>query len=234
MIGSPLESRVAFMLGPIPISEQVVVTWALMVLLALGSMLAASALRIKPSRWQAFLEIVLGAIEQEIKAAAHASAKPYMPLIGTLFVFILLANWSSLAPGVEPPTAHIETDAALGLIVFVAIIYFGIRARGPAGYLKSFIEPVWLMAPMNILETFTRTFSMIVRLFGNVMSGVFIIGIVLSLAGLLVPIPLMALELLTGAVQAYIFTVLAMAFIAGAVNEGHNPSGSKDNAHGTH
>jgi F-type H+-transporting ATPase subunit a len=150
----------------------------------------------------------------------RVAPKPYVPVIGTLFLFILAANWSSLVPGVEPPTAHIETDAALGLIVFFAIIYFGIRARGFGGYLKSFVEPTIFMTPLNLVETFTRTFSLIVRLFGNIMSGVFIIGIILSLAGLLVPIPLMALELLIGAIQAYIFTVLAMVFIGSAVSEG--------------
>jgi F-type H+-transporting ATPase subunit a len=103
--------------------------------------------------------------------------------------------------------------------VFFAIVYFGVRARGLGGYLKTFAEPSIVMIPLNIIETITRTFSLIVRLFGNVMSSVFIIGIILSLAGLLVPIPLMALELLVGAIQAYIFTVLAMVFIGSVVAE---------------
>ncbi len=132
---------------------------------------------------------------------------------------MLIANWSSLVPGIEPPTAHLETDAALALIVFAATIYFGIRMRGWRGYLATFAEPTWVMIPLNIVEQITRTFSLIVRLFGNVMSGVFVVGIVLSLAGLLVPIPLMALDLLTGAVQAYIFAVLATVFIGAAIGE---------------
>jgi F-type H+-transporting ATPase subunit a len=155
--------------------------------------------------------------------------KPYVPLIGTLFLFILAANWSSLIPGIEPPTARIETDAALALIVFFAVIYFGIRARGFVGYLKTFSEPTFIMIPLNVAETFTRTFSLIVRLFGNVMSGAFIIGIILSLAGLLVPIPFMGIELLIGGIQAYIFTVLAMVFIASAVSEGR-PADSTEGA----
>jgi F-type H+-transporting ATPase subunit a len=150
----------------------------------------------------------------------RATPKSYIPMIGTLFLFILAANWSSLIPGIDPPTAHLETDAALGLIVFFAIVYFGICARRVAGYLRTFAEPTIIMIPLNVVETFTRTFSLIVRLFGNIMSGVFLIGIVLSLAGLLVPIPLMALDLLIGAVQTYIFTVLAMVFIGSAVSGG--------------
>lgn len=208
-----------FTIGPVPITEPVVVTWGIMVALALAGGFATRWLTLRPSRYQAVLELVVGAVEDQIRSTMRVAPKPFVPLIGTLFLFILTANWSSLIPGVEPPTAHIETDAALGVIVFFAIVYFGVRARGLGGYLKTFAEPSIVMIPLNIIETITRTFSLIVRLFGNVMSSVFIIGIILSLAGLLVPIPLMALELLVGAIQAYIFTVLAMVFIGSVAAE---------------
>ena len=220
MIRSPLANETLFTIGPVPITEPVVVTWGLMAALALGGFLATRSLALAPSRMQTVLEVIVGAIEDQIRDTMRTAPAPYLPLLGTLFLFILIANWSSLIPGIDPPTAHFETDAALALIVFFAVIYFGIRARGVGGYLKTFAEPTIIMLPLNIVETFTRTFSLIVRLFGNIMSGVFIIGIILSLAGLLVPIPLMALDLLTGAVQAYIFTVLAMVFIGSAVSEG--------------
>lgn len=221
MIRSPLAIETVFTIGPVPITDPVMVTWGLMAALALGGFLATRSLAVAPSRTQAALELIVGAIEDQIRGTMRVAPEPYLPLLGTLFLFILASNWSSLIPGVEPPTAHVETDAALALIVFCAVIYFGIRTRGVAGYLKTFAEPSLVMIPLNIVETFTRTFSLIVRLFGNIMSSVFIIGIILSLAGLLVPIPLMALDLLTGAVQAYIFTVLAMVFIGSAVSEGH-------------
>lgn len=220
MIRSPLVTTTLFSIGPVPISETVAVTWGLMAALALGSWLATRSLTLSPSRTQTALELVVGAIEDQIRATVRVAPEPYVPMIGTLFLFILTANWSSLIPGVEPPTAHFETDVALGLIVFLAIIYFGIRARGLRGYLKTFAEPSIVMIPLNVVETFTRTFSLIVRLFGNIMSAVFIIGIILSLAGLLVPIPLMALDLLVGAIQAYIFAVLAIVFIGSGVSEG--------------
>jgi F-type H+-transporting ATPase subunit a len=220
MIRSPLAIETLFTIGPVPITEPVVATWGLMAALALGGFLATRSLSIAPSRSQTVLELIVGAIEARIRDTMRVAPAPYLPLAGTLFVFILAANWSSVIPGIDPPTAHIETDAALALIVFIAVISFGIRARGIGGYLRTFAEPSIVMIPLNVVETFTRTFSLIVRLFGNVMSGVFIIGIILSLAGLLVPIPLMALDLLTGAVQAYIFTVLAMVFIGSAVSEG--------------
>lgn len=216
MIESPLIMKTLFTVGPVPVTEPVVVTWGLMAALTLGGFFATRALALSPTRYQAVLELIVGAIEDQIQGTMRVAPKPYVAMIGTLFLFILAANWSSLVPGIEPPTAHIETDAALGLIVFCSIIYFGIRTRGVGGYLRTFAEPSIVMIPLNLVETFTRTFSLIVRLFGNVMSGVFIIGIILSLAGLLVPIPLMALELLIGAIQAYIFTVLAMVFIGSA------------------
>lgn len=227
MIESPLATKTLVMIGPVPFTEPVVVTWGLMAVLTLGGWLATRSLKLTPSRYQAMLELIVGAIEDQIRSTMRVAPKAYVPMIGTLFLFILTANWSSLVPGIEPPTAHIETDAALGLIVFFAIFYFGVRARGFSGYLKTFAEPSIVMIPLNLVETFTRTFSLIVRLFGNIMSGVFIVGIILSLAGLLVPIPLMALELLVGAIQAYIFTVLAMVFIGSAVSEGRT-DGSKE------
>jgi len=227
MIGSPLTAKVAFTVGPVAVTEPVVVTWALMALLGLGGWLATRSLTLRPSARQTIIEMIVGVIEDQIQGTMRVTPTPYVPMTGTLFIFILAANWCSLIPGIEPPTAHIETDAALGLIVFFAILYFGIRGRGLVGYLKTFAEPTFIMIPLNIVETFTRTFSLIVRLFGNVMSGVFVVGIVLSLAGLLVPIPLMALDLLTGAVQAYIFTVLAMVFIGSALNEGRAPAKGK-------
>ena len=154
----------------------------------------------------------------------EAPPAPYRAFIGTLFAYIFVANWTSLVPGAEPPTAHLETDAALAALVFLATIWFGIRGAGLRGFLAGFATPSLIMLPLNVVESITRTFSLLVRLFGNVMSGVFVIGIVLSLAGLLVPIPLMALDLLTGAVQAYIFAILAMVFIAGAIGEGQRPA----------
>lgn len=217
MTASPLNMAAVFHLGPIPITAPVLVTWCIMALLAGGSWLLTRRLTTHPNATQAVLELLVDTITAQIRDTVHAEPKPYIPLIGTLFLFILAANWSSMVPGIEPPTAHLETDAALAAIVFVAIAWFGIRNRGARGWLASFSEPTLLLLPLNVLESFTRTLSLLVRLFGNVMGGAFVIAIVLSLAGLLVPVPLMALELLIGAIQAYIFSVLAMVFIGGAV-----------------
>jgi F-type H+-transporting ATPase subunit a len=225
---SPLTSVALFHLGPVPITAGVVATWAIMAVLVIGSMLISRRLSLVPSKTQALFELIVDTVDGQIRDTMRLEPTPYRAFVGTMFIFIFVANWSSLIPGVEPPTAHIETDAALALLVFIAVIWFGIRASGIRGYLSTFASPNPIMIPLNFIESLTRTFSLLVRLFGNVMSGVFVIGIVLSLAGLLVPIPLMALDLLTGAVQAYIFAILAMVFIAGAVDEtkptANNPS----------
>jgi len=193
----------------------------------MGGVIISRRLSLIASATQTVFELIVDTIDSQIRDTMQVEPAPYRAFIGTLFAFIFVANWSTLVPGVEPPTAHIETDAALALLVFVAVIWFGIRASGVRGYLATFASPNPIMIPLNFIESITRTFSLLVRLFGNVMSGVFVVGIVLSLAGLLVPIPLMALDLLTGAVQAYIFAILAMVFIAGAVGDGKpNPHNS--------
>ena len=223
-VRSPLALEPLFHIGPALITEPVVVTWAIIALLGGCAALSTRRLTLTPSKTQATVEILVSAIDDQIRGTMQRDPAPFRALIGSIFLFVLISNWSSLVPGVEPPTAHIETDAAMALIVFVATIAWGVRTRGLLGYLATFAEPSWVMIPLNIVEQFTRTFSLIVRLFGNVMSGVFVIGIVLTLAGLIVPIPLMALDLLTGTVQAYIFAVLATVFIGAAVGERRKPS----------
>jgi F-type H+-transporting ATPase subunit a len=219
-VNSPLDSTILFQLGPVPIAQSVVTTWVIMAVLVLGAALLTRRLDAVPSRRQAALELFVTTLDTQIAETTGARPAAYRAFIGTLFLFILVANWSSLVPGVAPPTAQLETDAALAIIVFFSVIWFGVRVGGVGGYLRSFATPNPLMIPLNMLSSVTRIFSMFVRLFGNVMSGVFVIGIVASLAGLLVPIPLMALDLLTGLVQAYIFAVLAMVFITSAVETG--------------
>jgi F-type H+-transporting ATPase subunit a len=219
-LNSPLDSIALFYLGSVPITQAVLTTWAIMAILVIGSFLLTRRLDLVPGRRQAALELIVTTMDTQIVETSGADPAPYRAFIGTLFMFILVANWSSLIPGVVPPTAWLETDAALAALVFMSVIWFGVRGDGIFGYLKSFAAPNPIMIPLNILQSLTRVFSMFVRLFGNVMSGVFVIGIVASLAGLLVPIPLMALDLLTGLVQAYIFAVLAMVFITSTVEDG--------------
>ncbi|TAM04416.1 MAG: F0F1 ATP synthase subunit A [Paraburkholderia sp.] len=227
MKASPLATAPLWHLGALSLTAPVVVTWAIMACIVAASVLLTRRLALVPSKAQTVLELLVTTLDAQIRDTIESDPAPYRALIGTLFLFVLVANWSALLPGVEPPTAHIETDAALALIVLAATVYHGLRARGLRGYLATFAEPTWVMIPLNVVEQLTRTFSLVVRLFGNVMSGVFVVGIVLSLAGLLVPIPLMALDLLTGAVQAYIFAVLAMVFVGAAAGGARASAGHR-------
>jgi F-type H+-transporting ATPase subunit a len=217
MQASPLASAVLFHLGPVAITRPVVTTWAIMLALALICRLATRRLAQHPDRPQMVLELLVNGIAQQIEDVVRKDARSFLPLLGTLFIFLVTANLSGVLPGVEAPTSRIETPAALALIVFFSVHYFGVRARGPGGYLASFAEPSIIMLPLNVISEVTRTFSLMVRLFGNVMSGEFIIALVVALAGLFVPVPLMVLEILVGLVQAYIFTTLAAVFIGAAV-----------------
>ncbi|HXP73168.1 MAG TPA: F0F1 ATP synthase subunit A [Stellaceae bacterium] len=217
MQSSPLSSAVLFHLGPANITRPVVTTWAIILVLVLGSWLVTRRLGSRPDRRQAVLEAIVIGVLGQIEDVIRKDARPFLPLVGTLFIFLVTANLSGVLPGVEAPTSKLETPAALALIVYFAVHYFGVRAQGALGYLASFAKPKLIMLPLNIVSEVTRTFSLMVRLFGNVMSGEFVIALVVGLAGLFVPIPLMALEILIGLVQAYIFTVLATVFIGAAV-----------------
>jgi len=219
MQASPLASTILFHLGPVAISRPVVTTWGIMLVLTLVCRLVTRRLQIRPDGRQAVIEILVTGIARQIEDIIRMDARPFLPLLGTLFIFLVTANLCGLVPGVEAPTGKIETPAALALLVFFSVHYFGVRARGVSGYLASFTKPKFIMLPLNIVSEITRTFSLMVRLFGNVMSGEFVIALVLAMAGLFVPVPLMALEVLVGLVQAYIFTVLATVFIGAAVGD---------------
>ena len=217
MATSPLTSAVLFHLGPVGVTRPVVTTWAIMAVLTLACRLVTRRLASLPDRRQVVLELIVTGIMDQIREVIRKEPRRFLPLLGTLFIFLAAANLSGVVPGVEAPTGRLETPAALALIVFVSVHFFGVRARGPLGYLASFAKPKLIMLPLNIVSEVTRTFSLMVRLFGNVMSGEFVIALVVALAGLFVPIPLMVLEILVGLVQAYNFTVLASVFIGAAV-----------------
>lgn len=217
MEASPLVSRVLFSLGPVPVTQPVVTTWTIMLCLALGSLLVTRRIAARPDRRQAGVEIIVTLLLAQIEDIVRKDARPLLPLLGTLFVFLTVANLSGILPDVQAPTARLETPAALALVVFVAVHFYGVRARGFLGHLASFAKPKLVMLPLNLLSEVTRTFALMVRLFGNVVSGEFVIALVVALAGLFVPVPFMALEILLGLVQAYIFTILATVFIGAAI-----------------
>ncbi len=148
---SPLVTTILFQIGPVPITRSVVTTWAIMVLLAAGSWLITRRLTIKSSARQDVLELIVTSIMNQIRDVMHKDPLPFLPLIGTLFIFLVVANISDVIPGTQAPTARIETPAALAALVFVSVHYFGIRTLGFFGYLASFAKPKLIMLPLNIV-----------------------------------------------------------------------------------
>jgi F-type H+-transporting ATPase subunit a len=224
---SPLETPVFFHIGVIPFSRPVVTTWGLMVLLAGASLIMKRSLRIDAGGWQVVVETIVVGIEEEVAALLNRDAAPFLPLLGTLFIFLVIANLSGIVPGISSPTASLETPGALATIVFLSVHFYGVRMQGLGAYLKGYLKPNPIMLPFNILSELTRSFSLAMRLFGNIMSGELIVAIVVGLAGLLVPIPFMAFGILVGLVQAYIFSVLAAVYIGGVSVRSRNEGGGK-------
>jgi len=204
--------------GFLKLNATIVFTWALMLVLAVGSKLITHKLStgLTRSRWQNLLEIVVTLTEKQIEEVGLRHPKKYLPFLGTLFLFVALAALCTIFPGYEPPTGSLSTTAALALCVFVAVPLFGILERGWGGYLKSYVQPTFIMLPFNIISELSRTLALAVRLFGNMMSGAMIIGILLTITPFIFPIVMTALGLLTGMVQAYIFFILATVYIAAA------------------
>jgi F-type H+-transporting ATPase subunit a len=213
---NPLHTLPLFHIGPIPIAEAVVTTWGLMALMVLVSWAALRRPHVEAGWLQMSIEIVIEAIEKQVSDVVGKRSEPFMPLLATLFLFLAFANLSAVLPGIKAPTGQIETPAALALIVFLSTHYFGISIRGWSQYLRHYAQPSLLLTPLNVLAEFTRTFSLMIRLFGNMMSHEFVLSVVSVLAGLLVPVPFLLLGTLIGLIQAYIFTVLASVYIGAA------------------
>lgn len=205
--------------GVLKVNATIAFTWALMLGLTVVARMITRRLStdLKRSRWQNLLEIVVTAIGEQIEDVGLRPPATYVAFLGTLFLFIASASLCTIVPGYEPPTGSLSTTAALALSVFVAVPVFGIRDQGLAGYLKSYAEPTLLMLPFNIISELSRTLALAVRLFGNMMSGVMIVGILLTITPFIFPIVMTALGLLTGMVQAYIFSILAAVYIAAAI-----------------
>ena len=200
------------------LNATIVFTWGLMLVLVVGSMLITRKLSmdLNRSRWQNLVEMIVAGIEKQIEDVGLRHPEKYIGFLGTLFLFVALASLCTIIPGYEPPTASLSTTAALALCVWVAVPFFGIGEQGLSGYLKSYVEPTIIMLPFNIVSELSRTLALAVRLFGNMMSGTMILAILLTITPFIFPIAMSALGLLTGMVQAYIFSILAAVYIAAA------------------
>lgn len=218
MNGEEIGGRALFHLGPLPITDTVVTTWGIMLGLAAVAIVLTHRLSPLPARRQTIAEGIVTVIERAIgEVLPGASVRPVLPFVATLWLFILVANLVGLIPGLHAPTRDLSATAALAALVFASTHWYGIRAKGLRGYLKHYAEPSLILMPFHIISELTRTLALAIRLFGNIMSLEMAALLVLLIAGFLVPVPLLMLHVIEAVVQAYIFGILALIYIAGAI-----------------
>lgn len=201
-----------------PINATIFYTWVVMALLTVASMVITRRLQpdVPPNRWRTMLEVIVQGIQGQIQEIAPGPSRYLLYFAGTLFLFIAVSNLLLVIPGFHPPTSSLSTTTALAISVLIAVPLFGVISRGLGGYLKTYLEPSFIMLPFNIIAEFSRGISLAIRLYGNIMSGAVIAAILLSVAPFFFPVVMDVLGLLTGIIQAYIFAILATVYISSA------------------
>lgn len=205
-------------LGPVVLNRTIVFTWLVMLLMVVVSRLITRRLTsgVQMSRWQNGLEVIVSALRRQIEEVGNQQASRYLPFIGSLFLFLAVSNLLAVVPGFVSPTTSLSTATALAICVFIAVPFFGITQQGLSSYVRQYLQPSAFMLPFNVIGELSRTLALAVRLYGNMMSGAVIGGILLAFVPLFIPVVMQVFGLLTGMIQAYIFSVLAMVYIASA------------------
>jgi F-type H+-transporting ATPase subunit a len=215
---NPLDAQILFHIGPLAVSATVVTSWGLMLLLCLLSVVVTRSLQLEPGAWQVAAEGIVGVIEAAIgQVLTPAQTGQVLPFIASLWIYLVLANLTGLIPGLHSPTGDLSATSALALLVFLSVHWFGIRANGLRGYLGHYLKPTPLLLPFHLISEITRTVALAVRLFGNIMSLEMAALLILLVAGLLAPVPILMLHIVEALVQAYIFGMLALIYIAGGL-----------------
>lgn len=204
-------------LGPVVITSTVVTTWVIMAVIWLLAWLVSHRLRIEPGPVQTAVEGIVSSIEDAVTAVAPQHARQIMPFIGSLWVFLVVANLSGLIPGVHAPTRDLSATTALAIVVFLSTHWFGIRIQGLKAYLRHYLTPSPILLPFHLISEITRTVALAVRLFGNMMSLEMAALLILLVAGFLAPVPILMLHIVEALVQAYIFGMLALIYVAGGI-----------------
>ncbi len=205
-------------MGLITINATLVYTWLIMLILVVGSILITRHLSSERtlSRWQNVMEVIITAVMGEIREISRENVRRYFPFVGSLFLFIALSNLLTFIPGYVAPTSSLTTTAALAVTVFFAVPIYGITSQGVLEYLKEYFRPNFLFFPFHVMGEFSRTLALAVRLFGNLMSHEKVVAILLAVTPLFFPVIMQVLGLLIGLIQAYIFSILTMVYIASA------------------
>jgi len=217
-----------FSIGPVVINNTVIITWIVMAFIIVTSYLITRRLSIKPGAFQEIFEAIIESAEKTIKDTLPVSPWTVIPFITTLWIFIGASNLIGLIPGFMTPTSDINTTVAFAIISYSMMHVFGLKTMGLKNYLKHYTEPSWILLPIHFLAELTRTIALAIRLFGNMLSGDMIAIILLGIAGFLVPIPFSLLHIVIGVIQAYIFGILTLVFIAGGIRMEQNKHSSKE------
>ncbi len=208
---------VVFSLGPLQVTRTVVNTWIIMAITSAIFIVLGRQLKTRPSRLQNALEWLVEVIDAMIRDMIHDRPRLLLPLIGTLTIFITVLNLGGLIPGLKSPTTDINTPLALAIVVFFSVHYYGIRRNGLLGHFRHYVEPIFLMLPIEIVGELARTMSLTFRLFGNIFGEEIVIAVLFLILPVLVPVPMMLFSIFTSVIQAYVFTLLTIVYIAGAV-----------------
>lgn len=226
------DTTIFWQYGFFKINATIAFTWGVMLILVLGSICITRGIvaGAKRSRWKSLTEIIITAIDNQMQEVGLREPRKYLDFLGTIFLFVAVASLCTMIPGYKSPTGSLSTTAALALSVFVAVPFYGIRTQGLGSYLKTFAKPTPLMLPFNILGELSRTFTLAIRMFGNMMSEEMVVAVLLIIVPLFFPILMTVLGLFSGLVQAYIFSTLAAVYIAAATQDGdnENPEGRED------
>ncbi|MDX2486710.1 MAG: F0F1 ATP synthase subunit A [Gammaproteobacteria bacterium] len=206
--------RPMFELGPVQLTNTVITTWVIMAIICCFAWLVTRRLQISPGRLQTLVEAMVSVIEESIRDIAPQHVQQIMPFIGTLWVFIVIANLIGIIPGMHSPTRDLSATAAIAFLVFLSVHWYGIRIQGLKNYLLHYLKPSPILLPFNLISEVTRTIALAVRLFGNMMSLEMIALLILMVAGFLVPVPILMLHIVEALVQAYIFGMLALIYVA--------------------
>jgi len=212
-----MENTYSFEIGPVVISLSVMTTWGIMLVLTLIAWLSTRSLKLFPGAVQTVVESIVAAIDEAILAVAPEHGRQIMPFIASLWIFLTIANLVSLIPGLHSPTRDLSVTSALAVLVFFSVHWFGIKTQGLKKYLHHYLTPSPILLPFHIVSEFTRTLALAIRLFGNMMSLEMAAMLILLVAGFLAPIPILMLHIIEALVQAYIFGMLALIYLAGAI-----------------
>jgi F-type H+-transporting ATPase subunit a len=211
------QTWIVFRLGPLAVTSTVVTTWGIMLVLTAFAWLATRRLSSDPGPLQTALEGAVLAIDDAIRGVLPEHADLVLPFVGTLWVYILIANLTGIVPGLASPTGNLSVTAGLAILVFLSVHWFGIRSEGFVSYLRHYVSPTPLMLPFHVISELSRTVALAVRLFGNIMSLEMVALLVLFVAGALVPVPVLMLHVVEALVQAYVFGMLALVYISGGM-----------------